>query len=232
MVPEQADWLLLRVEGWEYGRGTVCGLRRQEGWWEKERLSDAAQCLKAPLSFFLLPSFWVPLQLNLYQTLAPHVVETPTLKHPTLNCQFTVFIPFFLLQGTRVIAFLITLVTETRKRKILICAQYLIFTDWKPSGKYVPSPTKKKWSYCLVVIHTQTHTKTQRLTCVSAWVWTGHDAFWLSINGSHRTGKNWRLHINIKISLCGLSWDLSLLLSMKQLFQQNIEFYLQFFMSW
>lgn len=56
-APEPADWLLLGAGGWEYGRGTLCGLRRRESWWEKERLSDAAQCLKALSRSFCCPHF-------------------------------------------------------------------------------------------------------------------------------------------------------------------------------
>lgn len=86
-APEDADWLILEVGDGECVcvGGGIRGLRRREGWWEMERLSDAAQCLQA-LSPSLLLSFWVALQLC--SPLGFSFSHGGNSQQPTLDCHF------------------------------------------------------------------------------------------------------------------------------------------------
>lgn len=209
--PEPADWPTPGAQAgeWERGGGGLdadWGGGRADG--KRERLSDAAQCLQA-LSLSLCCSHF---EFALYQASAPHMVETPTLKEPALDCLLTSFSPYSLVHSGgnrtgRLKRFRSQLLMIPSQEKGRLCPISHLHTDSKCTGRNVPSLTRKRGGKSVLVCDSDSHPTPHQNwmgTCGSASVWNGHDAFWLSINESLRAGENWRLHLNVNISLRGL----------------------------
>lgn len=156
LAPEPADWPSPGAQAgeWERGGGGLdadWGGGRADG--KRERLSDAAQCLQA-LSLSLCCSHF---EFALYQASAPHMVETPTLKEPTLDCLLTNFFPYSLVLsgGNRTghlkrFRFRSLMIASQEKGRL--CPISHLHTDSKCTGRNVPSLTRKgKKKKCLTV---------------------------------------------------------------------------------